>query len=179
MQQDIIIQIGTTQFISIFVSLAIMLISIAWVLNGKFGKIERALDEHTVDIKEIKNDNKQYAKDIATLQANVFAHSVSPIKLKDQYRQIIMNSDLVKQIDEKKSELIDIIQKEQPPTPLDAQEVIHKNILEIMKLFDLRDYKFKLYDGGVSTGAEDIILEIYLYEVIIPNLKFPDDTRYI
>lgn len=89
-----------------------------------------------------------------------------------------MQSDLAKQIDDKKSDLIDLIQKEQPPTPLDAQEAIHKNIVEIMKSLDLRDYKFKLYEGGVSAGAEDIILEIYLYEIIIPHLKFPQQLNY-
>ena len=103
-----------------------------------------------------------------------FGESDSPLRLKTEYKKILESSNLDEQIKVKENELIQFVQNLKPFDELDAQTVIDQNINEIVKWFDLADFRKKVYDGGLSVETVPLLINLYLYEIIIPELKFPE-----
>jgi len=141
-------------------------------MEKSFDRIEDKLEKFCDKV--IKHDG-----DISGLQAAIYGIGVSrsPMKLRQDFKEILISSDLDEQIEKRKQDIINFIQAENPPTPLDAQRVIDNKARDILKWFDLIDYKNKLYEAGQPAGVEDIIFTVYLYEIIIPELKFPENKK--
>lgn len=96
----------------------------------------------------------------------------SPIVLKDEYRDYIQRSGLASEIEEKKSTLVQWLRSKKPKTGLDAQEAILDLVFsdKIEKKIDTTEYKKQLYESGKSARDYYLILSIYLFEVIIPEV---------
>lgn len=142
-------------------------------IETKVDYIEKDIGELKKDNKDIKNKVSEMFPRVETLWKKNFSLVHSPLELNPQYKDILLKSNLNEQIERRKQDIIDLIQQENPPTPLDAQRIIDNKAKEIIEWFDLTDYKNKLYEAGQPTGSEEIIFIIYLYEIIIPELKFP------
>lgn len=152
------------------------------------GRKLQILDSLCIDFKEFKNEIKSDLKDfkfdyssakekVSILwdnRKNNFGEAHSPMHLKAEFKKIITDSDLDEQIKLRENDIVKLIQTENPLTPLDAQRVIDDKSAEILKWFNLTDFKNKLYEAGQTGGAEQFIFIIYLYEIIIPKLKFPE-----
>lgn len=109
-----------------------------------------------------------------------YGRANSPIVLKNEFRTFITESELDKQIKEKKTELLEWLKKQNPKTGLDAQDNIGNLVMtedEIVKYLDLTEYRQNLYKKGKTSGDAIGILAVYLFEVLIPELHLPDGDK--
>ena len=154
---------------AIIVGIGIPTIICAFVHIGRKLQILDTLD---ANFKDIQTDCKSFSKDIILLKREVFGSGFSPLKLKDKYKKVLLESDIDEQIKTKEQAIIDLIQNKNPPTPLDSQTIIDDNIEEIMSWLNLTNLKNKMYEAGLSAGGEKYLITLYLYEIIIPKLTF-------
>lgn len=134
--------------------------------NRKFDKLEKWFINHENRVSHIEGKLEM------NNEIKNFSESQSPLKLKEKYKEVVLKSDIDEQIEKQKQKIVDLIQSKNPPTRLDAQNIIQENIDEIISWFDLTDLKNKMYEGGMSYGTEKALFTVYLYEIIIPLLKF-------
>lgn len=108
-----------------------------------------------------------------------YGQSNSPIVLKNEFKKFITDPKLDKQIDNKKSKLLDWLQKQHPKTGLDAQDDIAELVTsdEISKYLDLTKFRQNLYRNGKTSEDAIGILGVYLFEVLIPKLDLPDGNE--
>lgn len=112
-----------------------------------------------------------------------FSHSIgrygqahSPIVLKNEFKELVTTPKLDEQIKNKNKDLLDWLKKRKPLTGLDAQDDIADFVIsgEIEKYLDLKKYKQYLYEKGKTSEDANGILGVYLFGVLIPQLKLPD-----
>lgn len=125
-------------------------------------------------VQEIQSVMKNKYKTLTLLKEPLDLYGVanSPIVLRDEYRHFLQESNLASQIEEKKQEIIELVKKKKPATGLDAQEVILDLVIadELEKILDTREFKKLLYQSGKTTKDYYLILAIYLFETIIPEV---------
>ncbi len=101
-----------------------------------------------------------------------FGTTHSPIRLKDEWKKPVEDSSIKQQIEQKLDQFVADIQSQNPPTPLDAQMYIDRKVKSWIATLDLNDFKTKLYEAGGTNIAIELVLSLYLQELIIPKLKF-------
>jgi hypothetical protein len=125
-------------------------------------------------VQELQSVMKNKYKKLAILQETIDLYGIanSPIVLKEEFRDYIQSSGLANQIEEKKIELSNWLKKKKPTTGLDAQEILLDFVIsdEVEKYLDTREFKRLLYESGKTLKDHYIILAIYLFETIIPEV---------
>lgn len=134
-------------------------------LSKKMGSVERCI----VELQSVVR-NSSRKKLVETL----YKYSVtnSPVVLKKEFRKFI-TPDLRKQVEEKKDGLVKWLENKSPQTGIDAQADISLLVSsgEIRNYLDLTAYNRNLYQKGKTPSDADGILAVYLFEVLIPELK--------
>jgi len=153
-------------------TISLLIIIIGWFCKDKFKMLQDDIKNIRDDIKGLFKKITAYGEDIAVLKKILYGHGHSPLRLKDEYKKILMESNLDEQIINKKQEFICLIQSKKLSTKLDAQRIIDESIDEIIPLLDLENFKNKAYEAGLPVEAIKVIISLYLYEIIIPELKF-------
>jgi len=76
----------------------------------------------------------------------------SPITLRNEFKPLVENSGLVKELDRNKNALAKRIRQEQPKTGIDAQSIIDELVVsgKIEDLIDTANFKKYLYETGRS-----------------------------
>lgn len=157
----------------------------------EFGKFKKSFDNlsTTVDtvrpvvtrlnscVNELQSVLKNRYKNIQLVKETIEFYGVanSPIVLKDEFRPFIQESGIGSQIEEKKSKLVELVRIYTPATGLDAQNAIYDLVLsdKIDKVVDTTEFKKILYERGKTAKDYYLILAVYLFEAIIPEL-FPE-----
>lgn len=150
-----------------------------WILATR--RINKVIEPEIHKIREallaiqtfLKNNSKAVLESLSDYgQAN------SPIVLKDIFKPLVKESGLDKQIQEKEDELIKCLKGKNPKTGIDAQNMITNLVTsgEIEKYLDLTKYKQHLYEKGKTERDVLGILVVYLFEVLIPKLKFDGEA---
>ena len=116
----------------------------------------------------------KYKADFSQLILQV-GQSNSPIVLKKKFVPLVNNSGLGKQIEGKLPELVSWLKSQKPKNGLDAQDSILNLFTNntIGKYLDLPDYKKLAYERGMTGRAAEVIVAVYLFEKLIPQI-FPE-----
>jgi hypothetical protein len=152
-------------------------------LAKKIGKI----DHIEKDVHELENTAHYVKGKLTTIEnllkklvipAAKYGEANSPIVLKEEFKPLVNDSGLKKQIEEKKEKLVSWLKSEDPKTGLDAQDKITDFVVsgEIDKYLDLTAFKELLYKSGKSSTDFYAIISVYLFEILIPEL-FPSEQK--
>lgn len=145
-----------------------------WSLSKKMSQVEDRTADIEKSVVEIQGilTNKYRLKFQQSI-ASKYGKANSPVVLKDTYKPFITKPKLDKQIEEKKPQLLEWLEDQEPQTGLDAQDAISALVLsdEIDTFLDLNEYKQNLYQKGKTSEDAQGILILYLFEVLIPELK--------
>ncbi|MDA1079129.1 MAG: hypothetical protein O2840_00340 [bacterium] len=145
-----------------------------WSLSKKLAQVEDRTADIEKSVVEIQGilTNKYRLKFQQSI-ASKYGKSNSPIVLKSTFKPFITKPKLDKQIETKKPQLLEWLEDQEPQTGLDAQDAISALVLsdEIDHFLDLKSYKQYLYEQGKTSEDAQGILILYLFEVLIPELK--------
>lgn len=144
-------------------------------LEKSFRKLEDRLDNFIAQINSWSNKIIQLINSHELrLSVIEYGRSGSPIVLKDEYRPFIKQSGLDKQIEKHLPKLLQWLKQQKPPTGIDAQDKVASLVSsgKIEKYLDLTRYKQYLYKQGKTSKDVVGILTLYLFEVLIPKIKF-------
>lgn len=103
----------------------------------------------------------------------------SSMVLKPEFRQFITKTKIDKQIEQKLPQLRKWLEEQKPPTGVDAQEKIVSLVTseEIENYLDLKQYKQYFYEYGKTKIDAMGILTVYLFEALIPKIKFTNKGK--
>lgn len=146
-------------------------------IEESVGRIDKDLDAMRPDLKDVREKVSSMDGKVDKLWEKTFFQAASPLALKEQWKKVVLNSSIKGQIDSHLPECIQQVQKENPKNPLDAQEIIRDKVEELVKEFDLADFINKLYQAGGTKDSIYPIVAIYLMELVIPELKFPETKK--
>ncbi len=158
-------------------------------LKDRMSSLEKELNNLKKEINHLKDRMSDIENCIIEMQAilknkynlfftrtvtNKYGQSNSPLSLKPQYKKFITDVGLDKQIEDQKDELVQWLKDKKPKSGLEAQDYIEILVIsqEIEKYLDLVKYEQNLYEKGKTSEDAVGILTVYLYEVLIPQLKF-------
>lgn len=132
-------------------------------VKGKIDAIEKLL--------------RNFAK---TSKSLVNAHS--PVVLRDEFKPLVHDSGMGKEIETKKPQLVEWLKSKNPPTGLDAQDMVYDLVLSdelnnFIPIEAVNKFKQHLYIKGRTSEEFYGILSAYLYEALIPELNFPGDNK--
>lgn len=118
----------------------------------------------------------KYKIQIQHIIVSKYGQAKSPIVLKDEFKPLIINTGLDKQIKQKKDKLLNWLKEQKPRTGLDAQDDISNFVIsnEVIKYLDLTEYKQYLYQKGKTSEDANGVLAVYLFEILIPLLQLPE-----
>lgn len=108
------------------------------------------------------------------LESKFYGKSQSPIRLKDEYKTLLEQSELKQKIDDLIPSVKEGVQTKNPKTPLDAQTEIRTAVEKMVtdNNPDMTDFKKLLYKSGELDVSLTPIISLYLFEKIIPELDF-------
>lgn len=118
----------------------------------------------------LRNRNKGMSFTKETI--GIYGRANSPIVLKDEFRDLVSETGLQKQVESNKNQLVTWLRSKNPETGLDAQGYISDLIVseEIDTFLDTKAFKEYLYEHGKSSQDYYGILLVYLFEAIIPEV---------
>lgn len=117
---------------------------------------------------------------LRTLETGQFGASHSPLQLKPEYKKIILESGIDKEIDKEiKQKIIDLAKQWKVRTELDAQKIISmissglqgtKNTLVLRDQIDFSKIDKIAYEKGLTSSDVETIITLYLWEILIPEI---------
>lgn len=141
-------------------------------IKKNIGILSEAVQKLNHAVVEIQKHLETTTETKFTYKVDPFSISMSPLRLKPEFRPFITKTGLAKQIKDKESELVSWLKSEKPKTGGDAQIFINRLIMTrgIEKFLDLTAYRQHVYEKGRMPTDGDAILALYLYEILIPQV---------
>jgi hypothetical protein len=125
-------------------------------------------------VQEIQSILKNKYKTLSLIQETIdlYGQSNSPVILRDEFRPFILKSGIDQQVEENKKKLVQFLEKQKPATGLDAQNILFELVVSdaITNYIHTKKLKKILYEEGKTTRDYYLILAIYLFETIIPEV---------
>jgi hypothetical protein len=151
-------------------------VCVAWgKLNTLVREIKDTLkDEIKPDLKDVRERFFTIEEKVNTLWRDKFAPANSPRQLNSMGKNILIGSGIKEIIDEKKSQLSDLIKAKKITNAYDAEEAVLSIVMDLPK--HCPDMVEKLKGGaflvGADVGAVLFVGGIYLRNEIFPTLGF-------
>jgi hypothetical protein len=146
-------------------------------VEKKFELVLSCVESLNECVNEIQTVLKAKLKDVEfdKKTMSTYGKSNSPMVLRDEFRPLVKESGLEAEVKKNKSRLVKWLKAQKPKTGLDAQDEIINLVAsqEIEKYLSLDEYKQYIYKEGKLTQDAKVILAIYLFEQIIPEV-IPD-----